>query len=246
MEHRLDSYDGKVWLDGKPIAEFMKNPNQVMLGDDDFESMFTRLLDIGYHPLTNYLDGVMVEKYRGKPEVQAKNLWKWLDLYNTTSKHQLIEIKKNRKWGNMPSVRDCALQWYRLFCIINGNKVDILEVMRDIYDTPCTHFVSQERSAESTLDNYFDSEEDDPRLAFAGIVFSADISNGFVYLNYYKDFPVLKVLDEEGCRIVFEENGDVPVFGSEDVWFTSLWGKLLSKISNANKMKNDVCYKMAQ
>lgn len=245
MERRLDCRDGKLFLDGKPIAELMEDPNGVMFGDDDFETLFNRMFDIGYHPLTDYLDGIAVEVYRGKPETQAKNLWKWLELYNATSKRQLIEIKKNRKLGNMPSVKDCALQWYRFFCIEEGDKADMFVVIRDITDTSCARFNPQKGSVDFTIDDYID-DEDDPRLAFAETVFDADIENGFVYLHYYKDTPVLKVLNEEGCRIVFEERCERPAFGSTDVHYTSLWLKLLSKISNANMMKNKYCYKMAK
>lgn len=246
MERRLDCRERKLFLDGKPIAEFMEDPSTVMFGDDDFETIFTRVFDIGYHPLTDYLDGVAVEVYRGKPETQAKNLWKWVDLYNQTSKRQLIEIKRVRRLGNMPSVKNCALQWYRFFCNEEGDKADIFDIIRDITDTSCSRFVAQESPVDFTVTDYIDSDEDDPRLAFAETVFNPVIENGFVYLHYYKDAPVLKVLDEEGCRDVFEEHSERPAFGSLDVKYSSLWMKLLSKVSNANKMKNDVCYKMAK
>lgn len=245
MERRLDCREGKLFLDGNPIAEFMEDPSMVTFGVDDFETVFTRLLDIGYHPLTDYLDGVAIEAYYGKPETQAKNLWKWLDLYNRTSKRQLIEIKKVRRLGNLPSAKDCALQWYRFFCVEEGDKADMFEVIRDIIDTSCSRFVPQEHSFDFTIEDYVD-DEDDPMLAFAETVFDADIKNGFVYLHYYKDAPVLKVLDDNACRIVFEERSEPPAFGQIDVRYYSLWLRLLSKVSYANKMKNDYCYKMAK
>lgn len=245
MERRLDCREGKLFLDGNPIAEFMEDPSMVTFGVDDFETVFTRLLDIGYHPLTDYLDGVANEVYYGKPEAQAKNLWKWLDLYNRTSKRQLIEIKKVRRLGNLPSAKDCALQWYRFFCVDEGDKADMFEVIRDIIDTSCSRFVPQEHSFDFTIEDYAD-DEDDPMLAFAETVFDADIKNGFVYLHYYKDAPVLKVLDDNACRIVFEERSEPPAFGQTDVRYYSLWLRLLSKVSNANKIKNDYCYKMAK
>ena len=245
MERRLDCREGKLFLDGNPIAEFMEDPSMVTFGVDDFETVFTRLLDIGYHPLTDYLDGVAIEVYYGKPEAQAKNLWKWLDLYNRTSKRQLIEIKKVRRLGNLPSAKDCALQWYRFFCVEEGDKADMFEVIRDIIDTSCSRFVPQEHSFDFTIEDYVD-DEDDPMLAFAETVFDADIKNGFVYLHYYKDAPVLKVLDDNACRIVFEERSEPPAFGQIDVRYYSLWLRLLSKVSYANKMKNDYCYKMAK
>ena len=245
MERRLDCREGKLFLDGNPIAEFMEDPSMVTFGVDDFETVFTRLLDIGYHPLTDYLDGVAIEGYYGKPEAQAKNLWKWLDLYNRTSKRQLIEIKKVRRLGNFPSAKDCALQWYRFFCVDEGDKADMFEVIMDIVDTSCSRFVSQEHSFDFTIEDYVD-DEDDPMLAFAETVFDADIKNGFVYLHYYKDAPVLKVLDDNACRIVFEERSEPPAFGQIDVRYSSLWLRLLSKVSYANKMKNDYCYKMAK
>ena len=245
MERRLDCREGKLFLDGNPIAEFMEDPSMVTFGVDDFETVFTRLLDIGYHPLTDYLDGVAIEVYYGKPEAQAKNLWKWLDLYNRTSKRQLIEIKKVRRLGNLPSAKDCALQWYRFFCVEEGDKADMFEVIRDIIDTSCSRFVPQEHSFDFTIEDYVD-DEDDPMLAFAETVFDADIKNGFVYLHYYKDAPVLKVLDDNACRIVFEERSEPPAFGQIDVRYYSLWLRLLSKVSNANKIKNDYCYKMAK
>ena len=245
MERRLDCREGKLFLDGNPIAEFMEDPSMVTFGVDDFETVFTRLLDIGYHPLTDYLDGVAIEVYYGKPEAQAKNLWKWLDLYNRTSKRQLIEIKKVRRLGNLPSAKDCALQWYRFFCVDEGDKADMFEVIRDIIDTSCSRFVPQEHSFDFTIEDYVD-DEDDPMLAFAETVFDADIKNGFVYLHYYKDAPVLKVLDDNACRIVFEERSEPPAFGQIDVRYYSLWLRLLSKVSYANKIKNDYCYKMAK
>ena len=245
MERRLDCREGKLFLDGNPIAEFMEDPSMVTFGVDDFETVFTRLLDIGYHPLTDYLDGVAIEVYYGKPEAQAKNLWKWLDLYNRTSKRQLIEIKKVRRLGNLPSAKDCALQWYRFFCVEEGDKADMFEVIRDIIDTSCSRFVPQEHSFDFTIEDYVD-DEDDPMLAFAETVFDADIKNGFVYLHYYKDAPVLKVLDDNACRIVFEERSEPPAFGQIDVRYYSLWLRLLSKVSYANKIKNDYCYKMAK
>ena len=245
MERRLDCREGKLFLDGNPIAQFMKNPNTVSLGEDDFETVFTRMLNIGYHPLTDYLDGVAVEISRGKPETQAHNLWKWLDLYNHTSNRQLIEIKKVRGLGNLPSAKDCALQWYRFFCVEEGDKADMFEVIRDIIDTSCSRFVPQEHSFDFTIEDCVD-DEDDPMLAFAETVFDADIKNGFVYLHYYKDAPVLKVLDDNACRIVFEERSEPPAFGQIDVRYYSLWLRLLSKVSYANKMKNDYCYKMAK
>lgn len=245
MERRLDCREGKLFLDGNPIAEFMEDPSMVTFGVDDFETVFTRLLDIGYHPLTDYLDGVAIEVYYGKPEAQAKNLWKWLDLYNRTSKRQLIEIKKVRRLGNLPSAKDCALQWYRFFCVEEGDKADMFEVIRDIIDTSCSRFVPQEHSVDFTIEDYVD-DEDDPMLAFAETVFDADVKNGFVYLHYYKDAPVLKVLDDNACRIVFEERSEPPAFGQTDVRYYSLWLRLLSKVSYANKMKNDYCYKMAK
>ena len=246
MERRLDCREGKLFLDGNPIAEFMKNPNTVSFGEDDFETLFTRMLDIGYHPLTDYLDGVAVEIYRGKPETQAKNLWKWVDLYNHTSNRQLIEIKKVRRLGNLPSAKDCALQWYRFFCVEEGDKADMFEVIRDIIDTSCSRFVPQESSVDFTINDFLYCDEDDPKLAFAETVFNADIKNGFVYLHYYKDAPVLKVLDDNACRIVFEERSEPPAFGQIDVRYYSLWLRLLSKVSYANKIKNDYCYKMAK
>ena len=245
MERRLDCREGKLFLDGNPIAEFMEEPSMVTFGVDDFETVFTRLLDIGYHPLTDYLDGVAIEVYYGKPEAQAKNLWKWLDLYNRTSNRQLIEIRKVRRLGNLPSAKDCALQWYRFFCVEEGDKADMFEVIRDIIDTSCSRFVPQEQSFDFTIEDYVD-DEDDPMLAFAETVFDADIKNGFVYLHYYKDAPVLKVLDDNACRIVFEERSEPPAFGQIDVRYYSLWLRLLSKVSYANKMKNDYCYKMAK
>lgn len=245
MERRLDCREGKLFLDGNPIAEFMEEPSMVTFGVDDFETVFTRLLDIGYHPLTDYLDGVAIEVYYGKPEAQAKNLWKWLDLYNRTSNRQLIEIRKVRRLGNLPSAKDCALQWYRFFCVEEGDKADMFEVIRDIIDTKCSRFVAQEHSVDFTIEDYVD-DEDDPMLAFAETVFDADIKNGFVYLHYYKDAPVLKVLDDNACRIVFEERSEPPAFGQIDVRYYSLWLRLLSKVSYANKMKNDYCYKMAK
>lgn len=245
MERRLDCREGKLFLDGNPIAEFMEEPSMVTFGVDDFETVFTRLLDIGYHPLTDYLDGVAIEVYYGKPEAQAKNLWKWLDLYNRTSNRQLIEIRKVRRLGNLPSAKDCALQWYRFFCVEEGDKADMFEVIRDIIDTSCSRFVPQEHSFDFTIEDYVD-DEDDPMLAFAETVFDADIKNGFVYLHYYKDAPVLKVLDDNACRIVFEERSEPPAFGQIDVRYYSLWLRLLSKVSYANKMKNDYCYKMAK
>ena len=245
MERRLDCREGKLFLDGNPIAEFMEDPSMVTFGVDDFETVFTRLLDIGYHPLTDYLDGVAIEVYYGKPEAQAKNLWKWLDLYNRTSKRQLIEIKKVRRLGNLPSAKDCALQWYRFFCVEEGDKADMFEVIRDIIDTSCSRFVPQEHSFDFTIEDYVD-DEDDPMLAFAETVFDADIKNGFVYLHYYKDAPVLKVLDDNACRIVFEERSEPPAFGQTDTRYSSLWLRLLSKVSYANKIKNDYCYKMAK
>lgn len=245
MERRLDCREGKLFLDGNPIAEFMEDPSMVTFGVDDFETVFTRLLDIGYHPLTDYLDGVAIEVYYGKPEAQAKNLWKWLDLYNRTSNRQLIEIRKVRRLGNLPSAKDCALQWYRFFCVEEGDKADMFEVIRDIIDTSCSRFVPQEHSFDFTIEDYVD-DEDDPMLAFAETVFDADIKNGFVYLHYYKDAPVLKVLDDNACRIVFEERSEPPAFGQIDVRYYSLWLRLLSKVSYANKMKNDYCYKMAK
>ena len=245
MERRLDCREGKLFLDGNPIAEFMKDPSMVTFGVDDFETVFTRLLDIGYHPLTDYLDGVAIEVYYGKPEAQAKNLWKWLDLYNRTSNRQLIEIRKVRRLGNLPSAKDCALQWYRFFCVEEGDKADMFEVIRDIIDTSCSRFVPQGHSFDFTIEDYVD-DEDDPMLAFAETVFDADIKNGFVYLHYYKDAPVLKVLDDNACRIVFEERSEPPAFGQTDVRYSSLWLRLLSKVSYANKMKNDYCYKMAK
>ena len=245
MERRLDCREGKLFLDGNPIAEFMEDPSMVTFGVDDFETVFTRMLDIGYHPLTDYLDGVAVEVYYGKPEAQAKNLWKWLDLYNRTSNRQLIEIRKVRRLGNLPSAKDCALQWYRFFCVEEGDKADMFEVIRDIIDTSCSRFVPQEHSFDFTIEDYVD-DEDDPMLAFAETVFDADIKNGFVYLHYYKDTPVLKVLDDNACRIVFEERSEPPAFGQTDVRYYSLWLRLLSKVSNANKIKNDCCYKMAK
>ena len=245
MERRLDCREGKLFLDGNPIAEFMKDPSMVTFGVDDFETVFTRLLDIGYHPLTDYLDGVAIEVYYGKPEAQAKNLCKWLDLYNRTSNRQLIEIRKVRRLGNLPSAKDCALQWYRFFCVEEGDKADMFEVIRDIIDTSCSRFVPQGHSFDFTIEDYVD-DEDDPMLAFAETVFDADIKNGFVYLHYYKDAPVLKVLDDNACRIVFEERSEPPAFGQTDVRYYSLWLRLLSKVSYANKMKNDYCYKMAK
>lgn len=245
MERRLDCREGKLFLDGNPIAEFMEEPSMVTFGVDDFETVFTWLLDIGYHPLTDYLDGVAIEVYYGKPEAQAKNLWKWLDLYNRTSNRQLIEIRKVRRLGNLPSAKDCALQWYRFFCVEEGDKADMFEVIRDIIDTSCSRFVPQEHSFDFTIEDYVD-DEDDPMLAFAETVFDADIKNGFVYLHYYKDAPVLKVLDDNACRIVFEERSEPPAFGQTDVRYSSLWLRLLSKVSYANKMKNDYCYKMAK
>lgn len=245
MERRLDCREGKLFLDGNPIAEFMEDPSMVTFGVDDFETVFTRLLDIGYHPLTDYLDGVAIEVYYGKPEAQAKNLWKWLDLYNRTSNRQLIEIRKVRRLGNLPSAKDCALQWYRFFCVEEGDKADMFEVIRDIIGTSCSRFVPQEHSFDFTIEDYVD-DEDDPMLAFAETVFDADIKNGFVYLHYYKDAPVLKVLDDNACRIVFEERSEPPAFGQTDVRYSSLWLRLLSKVSYANKMKNDYCYKMAK
>lgn len=245
MGHRLDCREGKLFLDGNPIAEFMENPSMVTFGVDDFETVFTRLLDIGYHPLTDYLNGVAVEVYRGKPEAQAKNLWKWLDLYNRTSKRQLIEIKKVRRLGNLPSVKDCALQWYRFFCADEGDEADIFEVIRDIIGTRRSRFVPQAHSVDFTIEDYVD-DEDDPMLAFTETVFDADIENGFVYLHYYKDAPVLKVLDDNACRVVFEERSERPAFGETDVRYSSLWLRLLSKVSYANKMKNTYCYKMAK
>lgn len=245
MERRLDCREGKLFLDGNPIAEFMEDPSMVTFGVDDFETVFTRLLDIGYHPLTDYLDGVAIEVYYGKPDAQAKNLWKWLDLYNHTSNRQLIEIKKVRRLGNLPSAKDCALQWYRFFCAEEGDKADMFEVIRDIIDTSCSRFVPQEHSFDFTIEDYVD-DEDDPMLAFAETVFDADIKNGFVYLHYYKDVPVLKVLDDNACRIVFEERSERPAFGQTDTRYSSLWLRLLSKVSNANKIKNDYCYKMAK
>ena len=245
MERRLDCREGKLFLDGNPIAEFMEEPSMVTFGVDDFETVFTRLLDIGYHPLTDYLDGVAIEVYYGKPEAQAKNLWKWLDLYNRTSNRQLVEIRKVRRLGNLPSAKDCALQWYRFFCVEEGDKADMFEVIRDIIDTSCSRFVPQEHSFDFTIEDYVD-DEDDPMLAFAETVFDADIKNGFVYLHYYKDAPVLKVLDDNACRIVFEERSEPPAFGQIDVRYYSLWLRLLSKVSYANKMKNDYCYKMAK
>ena len=245
MERRLDCREGKLFLDGNPIAEFMEDPSMVTFGVDDFETVFTRLLDIGYHPLTDYLDGVAIEVYYGKPEAQAKNLWKWLDLYNRTSNRQLIEIRKVRRLGNLPSAKDCALQWYRFFCVEEGDKADMFEVIRDIIDTSCSRFVPQGHSFDFTIEDYVD-DEDDPMLAFAETVFDADIKNGFVYLHYYKDAPVLKVLDDNACRIVFEERSEPPAFGQTDVRYYSLWLRLLSKVSYANKMKNDYCYKMAK
>ena len=245
MERRLDCREGKLFLDGNPIAEFMEDPSMVTFGVDDFETVFTRLLDIGYHPLTDYLDGVAIEVYYGKPDAQAKNLWKWLDLYNRTSNRQLIEIRKVRRLGNLPSAKDCALQWYRFFCVEEGDKADMFEVIRDIIGTSCSRFVPQEHSFDFTIEDYVD-DEDDPMLAFAETVFNADIENGFVYLHYYKDAPVLKVLNEEDCRIVFEERSEPPAFGQTDTRYSSLWLRLLSKVSNANKIKNDYCYKMAK
>lgn len=245
MERRLDCREGKLFLDGNPIAEFMEDPSMVTFGVDDFETVFTRLLDIGYHPLTDYLDGVAIEVYYGKPEAQAKNLWKWLDLYNRTSNRQLIEIRKVRRLGNLPSAKDCALQWYRFFCVEEGDKADMFEVIRDIIDTSCSRFVPQGHSFDFTIEDYVD-DEDDPMIAFAETVFDADIKNGFVYLHYYKDAPVLKVLDDNACRIVFEERSEPPAFGQTDVRYSSLWLRLLSKVSNANKIKNDYCYKMAK
>ena len=245
MERRLDCREGKLFLDGNPIAEFMEEPSMVTFGVDDFETVFTRLLDIGYHPLTDYLDGVAIEVYYGKPEVQAKNLWKWLDLYNRTSNRQLIEIRKVRRLGNLPSAKDCALQWYRFFCVEEGDKADMFEVIRDIIDTSCSRFVPQEHSFDFTIEDYVD-DEDDPKVAFAETVFDADIKNGFVYLHYYKDAPVLKVLDDNACRIVFEERSEPPAFGQTDVRYSSLWLRLLSKVSYANMMKNTYCYKMAK
>ncbi len=245
MERRLDCREGKLFLDGNPIAEFMEDPSMVTFGVDDFETVFTRLLDIGYHPLTDYLDGVAIEVYYGKPEAQAKNLWKWLDLYNRISNRQLIEIRKVRRLGNLPSAKDCALQWYRFFCVEEGDKADMFEVIRDIIDTSCSRFVPQEHSFDFTIEDYVD-DEDDPMLAFAETVFDADIKNGFVYLHYYKDVPVLKVLDDNACRIVFEERSEPPAFGQIDVRYYSLWLRLLSKVSYANKIKNDYCYKMAK
>ena len=245
MERRLDCREGKLFLDGNPIAEFMEDPSMVTFGVDDFETVFTRLLDIGYHPLTDYLDGVAIEVYYGKPDAQAKNLWKWLDLYNRTSNRQLIEIRKVRRLGNLPSAKDCALQWYRFFCVEEGDKADMFEVIRDIIGTSCSRFVPQEHSFDFTIEDYVD-DEDDPMLAFAETVFDADIKNGFVYLHYYKDAPVLKVLDDNACRIVFEERSEPPAFGQTDVRYSSLWLRLLSKVSYANKMKNDYCYKMAK
>ena len=245
MERRLECLEGKLFLDGNPIAEFMEDPSMVTFGVDDFETVFTRLLDIGYHPLTDYLDGVAIEVYYGKPEAQAKNLWKWLDLYNRTSNRQLIEIRKVRRLGNLPSAKDCALQWYRFFCVEEGDKADMFEVIRDIIDTSCSRFVPQGHSFDFTIEDYVD-DEDDPMLAFAETVFDADIKNGFVYLHYYKDAPVLKVLDDNACRIVFEERSEPPAFGQTDVRYSSLWLRLLSKVSNANKIKNDYCYKMAK
>lgn len=176
---------------------------------------------------------------------KLKNLWKWLDLYNRTSKRQLIEIKKVRRLGNLPSAKDCALQWYRFFCVDEGDKADMFEVIMDIVDTSCSRFVPQEHSFDFTIEDYVD-DEDDPMLAFAETVFDADIKNGFVYLHYYKDAPVLKVLDDNACRIVFEERSEPPAFGQIDVRYSSLWLRLLSKVSYANKMKNDYCYKMAK
>lgn len=246
MERRLDCREGKLFLDGNPIAEFMEDPFMVKFGEDDFETIFTRMLDIGYHPLTDYLNGIAIEVYYGKPEAQAKNLWKWLDLYNRTSNHQLIEIKKVRRLGNLPSAKDCALQWYRFFCVEEGDKADMFEVIRDIIDTSCSRFVPQEHFVDFTINDYIDCDEDDPKLAFAENVFKADIENGFVYLQYYKDAPVLKVLDDDACRIVFVERSDPPAFGITDIRYTSLWMRLLSKVSYANKMKNDYCYKMAK
>lgn len=246
MERRLDCREGKLFLDGNPIAEFMEDPFMVKFGEDDFETIFTRMLDIGYHPLTDYLNGVAIEVYYGKPEAQAKNLWKWLDLYNRTSNRQLIEIKKVRRLGNLPSAKDCALQWYRFFCVEEGDKADMFEVIRDIIDTSCSRFVPQEHFVDFTINDYIDCDEDDPKLAFAENVFKADIENGFVYLQYYKDAPVLKVLDDDACRIVFEERIEPPAFGITDIRYTSLWMRLLSKVSYANKMKNDYCYKMAK
>ena len=245
MERRLDCREGKLFLDGNPIAEFMEDPSMVTFGVDDFETVFTRLLDIGYHPLTDYLDGVAIEVYYGKPDAQAKNLWKWLDLYNRTSNRQLIEIRKVRRLGNLPSAKDCALQWYRFFCVEEGDKADMFEVIRDIIGTSCSRFVPQGHSFDFTIEDYVD-DEDDPMLAFAETVFDADIKNGFVYLHYYKDAPVLKVLDDNACRIVFEERSEPPAFGQTDVRYSSLWLRLLSKVSYANKMKNDYCYKMAK
>ena len=144
MERRLDCREGKLFLDGNPIAEFMEEPSMVTFGVDDFETVFTRLLDIGYHPLTDYLDGVAIEVYYGKPEAQAKNLWKWLDLYNRTSNRQLIEIRKVRRLGNLPSAKDCALQWYRFFCVEEGDKADMFEVIRDIIEVTLKGLLCQQ------------------------------------------------------------------------------------------------------
>ena len=245
MERRLDARDGKMWLDGEPIAEFLYSEYD---NSKDLEDWMNELLDVAYHPITRYLAGVENEKYRGKPERQGKEVFKWLDEYNACSRELPIEIKKVRSSKNLPSVKDCVLQWYRLFIWRDEfRNDDIKEVITEICRTSRSAFEAKPEAININEHSWeYEEGANPPKLSCPSSLFLPEINGEYVYFKYYRDYPILKILDKDAVKEVFDECAPVPVFGSLDVKWSSEWMKLMQIIEDANIQKNKICYKMAK
>lgn len=246
MERRLDARDGKVWLDGSPIAEFLHSEYD---RSKDLEDWMNDMLDVAYHPLTRYLAGVENELYHGKPERQGKEVFKWFNSYNSSSRELPIEIKKVRSSKNLPSVKDCVLQWYRLFIwrdefrfVDNVNEVisEICHMHRSAFETKPEDADTDEHGWE------YEDGANPPKFSCPSSLFLPEIDGGYVYFKYYRDYPILKALDEKAVKKVFDECAPVPAFGVLEVAWSSEWMKLMQYVEDANTRKNKICYKMAK
>lgn len=247
MERRLDARDGKVWLDGKPIAEFLRSEYD---SSKDLEDRMNDMLDVAYHPLTRYLAGVENEKYHGKPEREGKEVFKWIDSYNACSRELPIEIKKVRSAKNLPSVKDCVLQWYFRFVFEQDSHLesrDIKAVISEICRASRSKFETKPEAADTDERNWeYVVGANPPKFSCSSSLFLPEIDGENIYFKYYRNYPILKILDEDAVKEVFDECAPGPVFGSLDVNWSSEWMKLMQIIEDANIQKNKICYKMAK
>ena len=85
-----------------------------------------------------------------------------------------------------------------------------------------------------------------PKFSCPSSLFLPEIDGGYVYFKYYRDYPILKVLDEKAVKKVFDECGPVSAFGVLDVGWSSEWMKLMQYVEDANTRKNKICYRMAK